>query len=245
MALHLRCCFPQPPRRLCLALSWSTSLILSTAAGAGGAGAVGLTVTGTATSASRATSRNKCADDETFCESLNFCLPNDDCSKCFDYPNFNAELRRCTPAPVPFATDFCGAGGLSVSCQNYATLMHNCMNSCGALTAGKNGGGFIHCVTKSDGTCPLTICEQACGCIGTAACAEPCMHHCTAFRDGVLRKPEKFKTRAEVMAFANYCVFGKKTRRRAFLGLLRGHGRRSREGDADSQEEQLEMHCDR
>ncbi|CAD7941250.1 unnamed protein product [Amoebophrya sp. A120] len=160
---------------------------------------------------------SSCADNETFCESLNFCLPGDDCSTCFDYPQFNKELRRCTPAPVQFATDFCGGGALSVACQNYATQMHNCMSTCGSLHPTGAGGEFINCVTASDSSCPLTICEQACGCIGEPACSEPCMGHCTKFRDDVLRKPERFKTRGAVAAYVNRCVFGKKPKRHSFL----------------------------
>ncbi|CAD7925747.1 unnamed protein product [Amoebophrya sp. A25] len=154
---------------------------------------------------------SECEKDETWCESLKFCLPPEaDCSKCVDYSRRSKELGRCTPAPVEFAVDFCGNDAMSVSCQNYATGLHNCMSSCGSLHPTGASGEFIACVTASDGSCPAAICEAACGCIGKATCEQPCMQHCTDIRDRLLHTPHKFKTRGEVYAFLNNCVFGKK-----------------------------------
>ena len=99
---------------------------------------------------------------------------------------------------------------LTLSCQEFATQVHECWDTCAVLHPAAKHGEFVGCLARSDGPCPLPICEQACGCIGEVSCAEPCMQRCSAYRDNVLRRPDAasaFPTQKVLETYLDSCVF--------------------------------------
>lgn len=155
--------------------------------------------------------KRKCPKDRTYCETLNRCVPLHDCSRCINAPNYNKGLDKCVAAPVPLAVSFCGADDLEnavdLTCQNYATSLHNCINTCNSNNTGTQDGSFINCLTGPDSPCPTLICEKVCRCIGEPSCKEPCMGHCVDFRENVLKMPEKFASITVFNAYMKHCVF--------------------------------------